>query len=132
MSDSDSDGELVVVDGAGDDEQWIERLHGLKLTAKQQEHLDSCVADEEMHEFLKHLLSFEEGCKTVYTGLQLLNLREKVKEIMVLKRFRDRSPERLAKLRERLATGMRLTEREAAVGERLTFRSARKKKVVMR
>ena len=126
MSDSDSDGALVVVDGAGSDEQWIERLHSLKLTPKQKELLDSCVEDAEMHQMLKHLLSFEEGCKTVYTGLQLLNLREKVRGIMVIKRFRDRSPDRLAELRGRLARGMRVTEREAAVGERLAFRSRRR------
>lgn len=105
----------------------IEELHAMKLSASQKEHLDECVAVDEFQTLLKSLVLRDEGAHAVQMGLVVGNLKERLRSMLLLKRMKERSPERVRRLTSHLWTGLQING-EPKAGVRLAFRTGAKTK----
>ena len=124
MSEHSSD-EEVARETRGEFAGAIEELHAMKLTASQQKLLDDCVAVDEFRALLQSLVLRDEGAHAVRIGLAIGDLKQRLKSMLILKKMRDRSPERMRRLTSLVRTGFRING-EPKAGD-ITFRAGARK-----
>ena len=106
----------------------IEELHALKLSVAQKKLLEDCVAEPEFKELLQDLTTRDEGARAIMMGILAGDLKTRLKQMLVLSRVRARNQERTNQLSSRVKNGMKISEYSSTTFDRLTFRSARKKR----